>query len=220
MKKNKSKKKFAPSTIAAIASVFVMVGLFFILNNFAYSKKIRAYDYMANVFYTSNIKEEKEENPQATPEENKQEANKPTENTENQVSYIGYLDIPKINVKKGFLDKNDKNNNVDINLYVSPISNYPDADKGNLVIAGHSGANWNAFFHNLYKVNKGDYVYVTYKNKKYTYQINNIYKQNKTGTITIYRNYEKTTLTLVTCTNNDDTTQTVYIAYLTDTSEI
>ena len=72
----------------------------------------------------------------------------------------------------------------------------------------------------MYKVNKGDYVYVTYKNKKYTYQINNIYKQNKTGTITIYRNYEKTTLTLVTCTNNDDTTQTVYIAYLTDTSEI
>ena len=32
--------------------------------------------------------------------------------------------------------------------------------------------------------------------------------------IAIYRNYKKTTLTLVTCTNNDSNSQTIYIAEL------
>ena len=63
-------------------------------------------------------------------------------------------------------------------------------------------------------MNVGDETYVTYKGKKYTYKITNIYKQSITGKIAIYRNYNKTTLTLVTCTNNDETTQTVYIAEL------
>ena len=66
----------------------------------------------------------------------------------------------------------------------------------------------------MYKLNKGDVAYVTYKNKKYTYKIVNIYTQPKIGTIAIYRNYDKTTLTLVTCTNDDSTTQTIYIAEL------
>ena len=35
----------------------------------------------------------------------------------------------------------------------------------------------------------------------------------------IYRNYEKTTLTLITCTNNDSTTQTIYIAELINKEE-
>ena len=47
----------------------------------------------------------------------------------------------------------------------------------------------------------------------------NIYKHPKTGTIAIYRNYDKTTLTLVTCTNNDSTTQTIYIAELQEVIE-
>ena len=67
---------------------------------------------------------------------------------------------------------------------------------------------------NKLELNVGDTAYVTYKNKKYTYKITNIYKQSKTGKIAIYRNYDKTTLTLVTCTNNDSKTQTIYISEL------
>ena len=98
-------------------------------------------------------------------------------------------------------------------------SSYPDVDKGNLIIAGHSGNSWKAFFNDLYKLNKGDYAYVTYKNKKYAYKIVNIYKQDKVGTIAIYRDYNKTTLTLVTCTNYESTTQTIYIAELQEITE-
>ena len=52
------------------------------------------------------------------------------------------------------------------------------------------------------------------KGKTYTYKITNIYTQPKVGKIAIYRNYDKTTLTLITCTNHDSTTQTIYIAEL------
>ena len=62
-------------------------------------------------------------------------------------------------------------------------------------------------------------MYISYQNKKYEYEITNIYTQPKTGKIAIYRDYDKTTLTLITCTNNDSTTQTVYIAELINVEE-
>ena len=68
--------------------------------------------------------------------------------------------------------------------------------------------------YDLYKLNKGDKAIVAYKGKTYTYKITNIYTQPKVGKIAIYRNYDKTTLTLITCTNHDSTTQTIYIAEL------
>ena len=82
------------------------------------------------------------------------------------------------------------------------------------MLAGHSGTGWKAFFNDLYKLTRGDKATVSYKGKTYTYKIVNIYTQPKVGTIAIYRNYDKTTLTLITCTNNDSTTQTIYIAEL------
>ena len=88
----------------------------------------------------------------------------------------------------------------------------PDVKGGNLIIAGHSGTGPLAFFNDLYKLNKKDRIYVYYNNKKYAYKIVNIYKQKKTGKIKLYRNKKKTTLTLVTCTNNNKNTQTIYVA--------
>ena len=64
------------------------------------------------------------------------------------------------------------------------------------------------------KLNIGDYAYVNYKNHKYTYKIVNIYEQEKTGKIAIYRNLNKNTLTLVTCTKDSRTKQTIYILEL------
>ena len=49
---------------------------------------------------------------------------------------------------------------------------------------------------------------------KYTYQVVNIYEQQKTGTAKIYRDTSKTTLTLITCTKDSKTLQTIYIAEL------
>ena len=52
---------------------------------------------------------------------------------------------------------------------------------------------------------------ITYNNKNYTYIITNIYTDLKDGDVAIKRNKNKTTLTLITCTRGDKTTQTIYI---------
>ena len=43
--------------------------------------------------------------------------------------------------------------------------------KGNLIIAGHSGTGWKAFFNDLYKLGIGDDINVTYNNQNYTYKM-------------------------------------------------
>jgi len=205
-KHNKQKERISPEMIAVIATISILLGGFFLSYNYIQSKKVVAFDYIANIFYNENqeiIVQDGEHQ-----EEEEEELGEVTND------YIGYLSIPKINLKKGFLDKRSSENDVEKNILVVEGSNYPDKDKGNLMLAGHSGTGWKAFFNDLYKLNKGDIAVVTYKGKTYTYKIVNIYTQPKVGKIAIYRNYDKTTLTLITCTNHDSTTQTIYIAEL------
>lgn len=144
----------------------------------------------------------------------KEEENKKENKKQYYEEYLGVLEISKINFYKGFYNKNSGLNNVDYNLYVLPESNYPDVVNGNLMIAGHSGNYNNSYFANLYKLNVGDLASVTYKGKKYTYKITDIYYEKKTGTVRIIRDKNKTTLTLITCTKDDEAHQTIYIAEL------
>lgn len=209
--KEYKEKRISPSVVAIIGAVLTLTGGFFVSYNYIQSKRVYAYDYMANIFYKSN--EDKEIASQIT-EETEGQSEQPEESDTYTDDYIGYLTIPKINLNKGFVDKRSSENDVEKNIMVIEGSTYPDVERGNFILAGHSGTGWKAFFNELYRLNVGDETYVTYKGKKYTYKITNIYKQSKTGKIAIYRNYNKTTLTLVTCTNNDETTQTVYIAEL------
>lgn len=201
--------KNTPTKTAFIGAILTLVGGFFLSYNYIEAKKIVAYDYMANAFYNgSEVVEVIEEEATNKPIE---EEELPDEVTND---YIGYLTIPKINLTKGFLDKRSTENDVEKNILVVAGSNYPDTEKGNLILAGHSGTGWKAFFNDLYKLQVGDTAYITYKGKKYIYNIVNIYTQPKIGKLAIYRDYSKTTLTLITCTNNDSTTQTIYIAEL------
>ena len=211
-KLNKKQKRISPNTTAIIATITILIGGFFLFNNYVQAKKEIAYDYISNVFYEDdNLQKIKEVIVEQ--EEKKEEVKEELTESYND-EYIGYLNIPKINLTKGFLDKRSTENDVEKNILVVDGSTYPDVDKGNFILAGHSGTGWKAFFNDLHELNVGDTAYVTYKNKKYTYKITNIYKQSKTGKIAIYRNYDKTTLTLVTCTNNDSKTQTIYISEL------
>lgn len=130
--------------------------------------------------------------------------------------YLGIIDIPKINLYKGFYSKNSNLNNVKFNLYLLKESNYPDTEKGNLIIAGHSGNYNNSYFANLYQLVLGDEITIHYNNKNYIYKITNIYNEKKTGSVRIFRDNNKTTLTLITCTKDDDYHQTIYISELID----
>lgn len=128
--------------------------------------------------------------------------------------YLGILDIPKINLYKGFYSKTSSLNNVQFNLFVLKESDYPDVVNGNLIIAGHSGNYNNSYFANLYMLDLEDTITVHYQGKDYTYKITKIYNEEKTGTVRILRNRNKTSLTLITCTKDDDYHQTIYIAEL------
>ena len=150
-------------------------------------------------------------------EEEKEEEIKEIKEEDNNYTYeeyLGIIDIPKIELYKGFYSKTSNLNNVKFNLYVLPSSNYPDVENGNLIIAGHSGNYNNSYFANLYKLEKEDTITIHYNNNKYIYQITNIYTEEKTGKVRIFRNKNKTTLTLITCTKDDDYHQTIYIAGL------
>lgn len=148
-------------------------------------------------------------------EEIAEEKEESKESSEPLYEYIGVLEIPSINFKRGFLDINDKNNTVSKNIQVLNGSEYPDVVNGNFMIAGHSGSGRIAFFKNLYKLSKGEESYIYYKNKKYIYKMIESYEVQKTGIVPI-KNYEnKTILTLITC-SQDESKQIVFINELVE----
>ena len=131
---------------------------------------------------------------------------------ENYINYfIGNLEIPKINLNRGFIDPSSKENNVEKNLTIVNTSDMPDVENGNFILAAHSGTSYVSYFNKLYLLELGDKAYINYNNVKYTYEIKKIYYQEKTGKIGVYRDHEKSTLTLVTCTKDDKSKQTIYI---------
>lgn len=129
-------------------------------------------------------------------------------------NYIAFLEIDKIGLRQGLLPVNDYYNNVSYHVQILNISNMPDVLNGNLILAAHSGSSSIAYFKNLYKLELNDIAKVYYNGKVYKYKINNIYYELKDGSIKIYRDFNKTTLTLITCTKNDKQHQTVYISEL------
>lgn len=129
-------------------------------------------------------------------------------------NYIGYIEIPSINIKKGLVDKNSVYNNVNYNVQIMKESSYPDVDKGLFILAAHNGTCYNCYFKHLDNIKNNDLIYVNYKNKKYTYKVAKKYTVNKTGYVSIYRNNDVTSLALVTCTWGTKNKQTVVIAEL------
>lgn len=210
-KKLNKKKRISPNTVALIGAFVITLGGFFILYNFISDKKLFAYDYMNEQIYNNNETEIYSVN---TTEITTDEEENKTQNYQDIESYIGYLEIPKIKFRRGFYNIDSKLNTVEANIEIIKGSEMPDVTNGNLIIAGHSGTGWKAFFKDLYKLEVGDEAVVTYAGINYKYKIANIYKEKNTGTVSIKRNYDKTTLTLITCTKDDSSTQTIYIAEL------
>ena len=186
----------------------------------------------SNVFAEVELEKyrEKEDTPEDEPEEENQEVdddeieeieeeNLPKDiasDTKKKIAkeYIGYLEIKKINLKQGLVSKNSYYNKVSYNIQILSQSDYPDKNLGNFMLAAHSGTGYLAFFKNLYKLKLGDEAKVTYKGYIYTYKIVDIYNVPKTGKVKILRDVRKTCLTLITCTHNSKTEQTVYILEL------
>ncbi len=132
--------------------------------------------------------------------------------TDGDINYIGVVEIPKIGVKRGLVDMNDRHNNVSENVAILKGSVMPDADTGNLILAAHSGSSQVSFFRDLDKLVIGDIVNIYYKDKVYGYRVMDIYEEKKEGFIHVKKSSDEKIVTLTTCSNIDDDKQLVVVA--------
>ena len=200
--------------IKLVASFIFLIGSFMYIGRIAYNYYVELRDYNKAQEFLNIGKEEVEEIKVDIDEEAIKEQPKQEEKKTSNYNYIGVLEIPKINIKRGFLNIKDKGNNVNKNLQVIKGSDMPNVKNGNLIIAAHSGNSYISYFKNLYKLSNEDVAYVYFNNIKYTYKVVGKYDAEKNGKVTIHRDNKKNTLTLITCSQTDKTKQIVYILEL------
>lgn len=198
--------------------ILITFGITLLSNNYIKTKREETFNDMNLILLDSYIAEEKNEENKvnnSTIEENSKTEEEILENVSESKNdyepYIGILKIPKINLERGFYDKNSTLNNVDYNILFHSKSSYPDEVNGNVILASHSGTSSISYFKKLYLLEKDDIAYLTYSGNTYTYKVINIYYEEKDGSIAIYRDENKNILTLITCTKDDSSKQTVYI---------
>ena len=130
-----------------------------------------------------------------------------------QENYIGILEIPKIKLKRGLVDKNSSSNNVNKNIYTVKETTYPDERiNSHIILAAHSGNSYVSFFNNLKKLDMKDQVYFYYKGTKYIYEVSNRYEIKKTGKAEL-KLTNASDITLISCISGTDK-QVVYVATL------
>ena len=200
--------------IKLVASFIFLIGSFMYIGRIAYNYYVELRDYNKAQEFLKIGKEEIEEIKVDIDEEKIKEQPKQEEKKTSNYNYIGVLEIPKINIKRGFLNIKDKGNNVNKNLQVIKGSDMPNVKNGNLIIAAHSGNSYISYFKNLHKLSNDDVAYVYFNNIKYTYKVAGKYDAEKNGKVTIHRDNKKNTLTLITCSQTDKTKQIVYILEL------
>ena len=209
------KNKNIKSQLFKVGFFFLIVGILVIISTPLTKLKGEVFEEMRLAIFQLNINKENT----TISDINTENLEMTTENTEvaeendkkANYSYIGELSIPKIKLRRGFVSKESRYNNIEYNITIANESNYPDVPLGNFILMAHSGNAYISFFDKLYKLQIGDEASVSYNANTYNYRLTNIYNQAKTGTVAIYRNPNVKTLTLITCTHNDDYNQTIYI---------
>ena len=185
-------------------SILIMIGVFFIFlgssyliyNQYNNEKQDSINDGLIEDYF--KVEDEIIETPQKEIEEEKPV---PKE----KIEYIAVLEIPKIKLKRGIVDKNSSYNNVNRNIYTLKETTMPDEeDNSHIMLASHSGNSYISYFKNLNKLNLNDEVYFFYKNNKYVYKVIKKYEVEKTGTVKLSKK-NSSDITLITCvsgTNN------------------
>lgn len=210
--KSGKRKQPRTSTVLLFALIIFLLGIYLISYNYLVGKKQKIYSSMNLLLFEDekpkdlNVEVESSANESTIPDDEENNVSKKVS-----YNYVGTIEISKIKLKRGFLDISSPYNNVDRNVTVIQQSSFPNVENGNFILAAHSGNCSICYFDKLYKLSIGDKALVYYKNYKYSYKIVDIYNVPKTGEVEIKRDPGKTVLTLITCTHNSDTEQTVYI---------
>ena len=168
-KKIKNIRKLKRSQILLIGSLLVFFGIVILSYGKLKILKEAIYENVRLSMFVTDNKKTKKKKKNNTVVANTNDVNEPA-NSDNKktfkYNYIGYLEIPKIGFKRGFVEVGSKYNDIKYNITVSEVSNMPDVEGGNLVIYAHSGDAYISFFAYLYKLEVGDYAHVYYGDKK------------------------------------------------------
>lgn len=213
LKLKKENKKIDRKSWLIVSSLLILIGISTIGGKYLYKYYLdRNEDIKVEEFYEEQKEITETPTDNETAEENKTEEKQETNNEE----YVAVIKIPKIGLEKGLYSKDSRLNNVNKNIQIIKESSYPNVEKGNFILAGHSGNGRVAYFKKLDKLSIDDEVSIFYGGLEYKYKVVNIYDIDKTGTANIVRNAEKTTLTLITCRHNTKK-QIVVICELVET---
>lgn len=197
-------------------SLLIILGIFFffigslvlVYNHYEQEKQLNLDNQLVEEFFEIEQEEVVEENT----EEGVQETEKKEEIV---IDYIAVLEIPKISLKRGLVDKTSPYNNVDRNIYMLKETTLPDdEDISHIYLASHSGNSSVSFFRNLKKLNINDKVNLYYKNTKYIYEVSKKYEIEKTGTMAISKT-DISDIILITCVSGTNK-QIVFVAKLID----
>ena len=117
----------------AAGVILIIIGIALLLNNYIVEKRDEVFSAM-NIAISEELSDNEEtsttEN-EATEEDNERENSSDTESSENYETYVGQLEIPKINFYKGFYAKESPLNDVKYNIKILEVSDYPTVENGN-----------------------------------------------------------------------------------------
>lgn len=127
-------------------------------------------------------------------------------------NYVAVLEIPSVNLKRGFLTTDSSYNDVKYNI---ELISY---DDNRIILASHNGKNSNSYFGNLSKMELGDEINLYYRGSIYKYIYSDSYEIKKDGYASIYNDEDKKSIVLITCSDDKNDGQVVHVGYLKDVS--
>lgn len=211
VKKQRKNKRYSFIIYMGI-SLFFIGSLYLIYNHYEKEKQKNVDNQMVEEFFEVEVEDEEE----IVIEEIEEE--RPIKQQEVVVNYMAVLEIPKINLKRGLVDKSSSSNNVNRNIYILKETTLPNEQiNSHIILAAHSGNSNVSFFRNLKKLDMKDKVYFYYKGVKYIYEVSNKYEIEKTGTAKL-KLTNTSDITLITCISGTNK-QVVYVATLTNTEK-
>lgn len=189
-KKNKTKKIyliiFLISIIICIMILIYFIFSFFKRENNQNQTNILKEKYNINTLYSTN-------------------SNYKALKLSNNISIIGLIEIPKINISYPILSNSDEDLlKISVCRFSGPLPNRI----GNLCIAGHNYKN-NLMFSNLNSLVIGDNIFITdLNNTRLEYIIYNKFKVKKTN-LRCTENSNNVEITLITCNDNNNSERIV-----------
>ena len=151
--KKENKSKLKRSQILLIGSLLVFAGVITLSYGRLQVLREMIYESVRLALFVEDTSSEKlEKTSEPVPTEVKSEPAEEKQKNTFTYNYIGYLEIPRIGLKRGFVDPSSRYNNIQYNVTISDKSNMTDVEYGNFIIYANSGDAYISFFAYLYKL--------------------------------------------------------------------